>query len=164
MYLSERLAAAPRVLVVDDNADAADSLVLLLDLWGAEVRPAYHAAEALVVARAFHPDVALLDIGMPGIDGLELGRALVAEGLCTWPAVAAVTGFAHLAGRCHRLGFGAFFVKPVDAHALRDFVLGRSRPHGAPSERSSLGDLGGLTLPAQDLEEMCGRAAPPEAP
>jgi CheY-like chemotaxis protein len=63
-----------RVLVVDDNTDAADSLGLLLELNGAEVRVAYRGAEALALAAAYRPHVGFFDIDMPGMSGLELAR------------------------------------------------------------------------------------------
>src|SRR5438046_8649381 len=72
--------AAPRlplrVLAVDDNHDAADSLAILLRLLGHEVRTAYDGAQALAAAREFRPEVALLDLGLPGLDGLEMARLL----------------------------------------------------------------------------------------
>ena len=63
-----------RVLVVDDNRDAADALADLLRLCGAEVRTCYGAAEALALLSAFEPDAGVLDVHMPGIDGCELAR------------------------------------------------------------------------------------------
>ena len=93
--------AAPRrarptaqFLVVDDNRDAADSLAMLLRLQGAEVRVAYDGPSALDAARASRPDIVLLDIGMPGMDGFEIAAQLRAD--------RALAGTR--ADRAHRLG------------------------------------------------------------
>jgi CheY-like chemotaxis protein len=67
---------ALRVLIVDDNQDAADSLAVLCRLWGHTVRVAYDGAMALAVAEPFEPQVILLDIRMPGMHGLEVARRL----------------------------------------------------------------------------------------
>src|SRR5690242_5957258 len=68
-----------RVLVVDDNRDAADSLCLLAGMWGHAARAAYDGAQALETARAFRPDCLFLDIGLPGIDGYSLARQIRRE-------------------------------------------------------------------------------------
>src|SRR6185369_7558019 len=65
-----------RILVVDDNTDSAESLAQLMTILGHEVRVARDGFEALVTAEAFGPDVVLLDIGLPGIDGYEVARRL----------------------------------------------------------------------------------------
>jgi CheY-like chemotaxis protein len=68
-----------RVLVVDDNRDLAITCALLLECIGHEVQVAFDGLHALEVAREYRPDVALLDVGLPGIDGYELARRLRAE-------------------------------------------------------------------------------------
>jgi DNA-binding response OmpR family regulator len=68
------VSAARRVLVVDDNADAADSLAMLLQVRGDDVRVAYDGEEALFAEQEFMPDVLLLDIGMPKLSGYEVAR------------------------------------------------------------------------------------------
>ncbi len=65
-----------RVLVADDHWDAADTLAMLLEMWGHEVRVAYDGLSALKAGRHFRPDVALLDIHMPGMSGGEVARRL----------------------------------------------------------------------------------------
>jgi CheY-like chemotaxis protein len=65
-----------RVLVVDDNADSADSLRMVLELHGAEVRVAYDGASALTLVPEFRPTIALVDLGMPGMDGHEVARRI----------------------------------------------------------------------------------------
>ncbi|HKB00845.1 MAG TPA: response regulator [Gemmataceae bacterium] len=107
--------AGLRLLVVDDNRDAADSLAMLLGLWGHEPRVAYDGQAALRAARAEPPDAVLLDLGMPGLDGYDLAGALRPA------ALIAVTGYADPAHRerAAAAGFDHFFVKPVDLDALR---------------------------------------------
>jgi CheY-like chemotaxis protein len=106
-------ATSLRVLIVDDNADAANSLAVLVRLWGHEVRTAQDGPAALAAAPEFRPAVALLDLRMPGMDGCELGRHLRElpgqEGLL----LIAVTGYADDARRHQsaEAGFAFYFVK-----------------------------------------------------
>ena len=65
-----------RVLVVDDNQDAADSLAILLRLWGYDCRVSYEGQDALQTAWEFHPDCLILDINMPGMDGCAVARRI----------------------------------------------------------------------------------------
>ena len=65
-----------RVLVVDDNRDAADAAVMLLEMWGHEAMTAYSAAECIAVAKMFNPDIVLMDIGLPDKDGFAVKREL----------------------------------------------------------------------------------------
>jgi signal transduction histidine kinase/DNA-binding response OmpR family regulator len=105
---------AARVLVVDDNQDAAETLAIALESAGYEVRAAFDGPQALRVADSFAPDVALLDIGLPVMDGYELGAAFRDR----FPRIAlfAVTGYGALADRerAKVAGFAHHFVKPVD--------------------------------------------------
>ena len=71
-----------RILVVDDNVDAADSMAMLLRLAGQEVRVAYDGPTALLIAQVFRPHVVLLDIGMPGMDGYDVARRLARTPNC----------------------------------------------------------------------------------
>src|SRR5215211_313987 len=71
--------AALHVLVVDDNKDAADSLALLLQLWGYVVRVAYDGSSGLRAALAYQPDCLFLDVGLPDLDGCTLARQLRAQ-------------------------------------------------------------------------------------
>lgn len=66
----------PRVLVIDDNRDAADSLAILLKAWGFEARVVYSGQEGLEVAKAYRPDCVLSDIGLPELDGYHLAERL----------------------------------------------------------------------------------------
>jgi signal transduction histidine kinase/DNA-binding response OmpR family regulator len=110
-----------RVLVVDDNADSADTLAMLARLDGHEVRTAQTGAAALEVAQAFRPDVVLLDIGLPGMDGYEVARQLRAGAAGAPILLAAVTGYGQEAdrNRSRQAGFDLHLVKPVEPEVLR---------------------------------------------
>ena len=113
-------ASVRRVLVVDDNADAADSLGLLLGLEGHQVECAYTAAAALQRVTAFAPEVVLLDIGLPDIDGYEVARRLRALPGGAAMTLVAITGYGQAEDRERALasGFQTHLVKPVDLVAL----------------------------------------------
>jgi CheY-like chemotaxis protein len=105
-----------RALIVDDNVDAAASLSLLLQLGGHAICIAHNGADALKLAPEFKPDVVLLDIGMPGMDGYEVARALRGNPEVGRPVLVAVTGWG---GPEERLkskaaGFDEHLTKPVD--------------------------------------------------
>ncbi len=110
-----------RVLVVDDNVDAAVSLGMLLKLAGQEVRVAYDGPAALRQAMDFHPQLVLLDIGMPGMDGYEVCRRLRHESALTKATVVALTGWGQDEDRrrSHEAGFDHHIVKPVEPSALQ---------------------------------------------
>jgi len=116
--------AGRRVLVVDDNADAADSLRDLLALEGCEVRCAYDGSAALQVAGDFKPHLVLLDLGMPGMDGYEVLRRLRAQSAQVQgaqPVVAALTGYGRQAAertRIRHAGFDQGLTKPADPKRL----------------------------------------------
>lgn len=109
-----------RVLVVDDNEDAADLLVDALAAMGHDVRKAHDGPTALVAAAAHRPTIALLDIGLPVMDGYELGRRLRAMEGFEDVRLVAVTGYGQAADRQRSMeaGFDAHLVKPVDLEAL----------------------------------------------
>ena len=116
-----------RILVVDDCADTTDSLTMLLQLWGHETRAAREGRTALEVAAEFRPDVVLLDIGLPGMDGYEVARRLRQNGKVGRPMVIAVTGFGPDAdhGRRYHAGFDHYLLKPVDPEVLRNLLMAR---------------------------------------
>jgi len=118
----ERPTAPPRrVLVVDDNVDAADGLAMLLRLDGHDVRTVYHAEDVLEAAVTFAPDFALLDIGLPRVDGYEVARRLRAHPAAGRIRLVAITGYGQTndIARAHAAGFDAHVVKPADPEILR---------------------------------------------
>jgi PAS domain S-box-containing protein len=110
-----------RILVVDDNKDAAESLAVLASLWGHEVRTATDGPEALRIAEAFRPAVVLLDIGLPGMDGYEVARRLRQLPNLENAFVIAVTGYSQEEDRrrSREAGFDHHVVKPADADTLQ---------------------------------------------
>jgi CheY-like chemotaxis protein len=109
-----------RVLVVDDNRDAADSLAVLLRLHGHEVRVAYEGPAALAASAEFGPDLVLLDLGMPGMDGYEVARRLRQSPAFAGRVLAALTGWGQEADRMRtrEAGFDHHLVKPADPGEL----------------------------------------------
>jgi signal transduction histidine kinase len=112
--------ARRRILVADDNADAAGSLALRLELAGHEVRTAQDGLEALAVARAFQPDVILLDLGMPAMDGYETARHLRRLEWGKQARLIALTGWGQQQDRVRTAdaGFDIHLVKPVSEKDL----------------------------------------------
>ncbi len=110
-----------RILVVEDNRDAADSLRLLLELFGYEVAVAYSGPEAVEVARQFRPDVVLSDLGLPGMDGYAVATALRQHPATAAAQLIAVSGYAGEEDqrRCREAGFNQHLTKPVDPEKLR---------------------------------------------
>jgi DNA-binding response OmpR family regulator len=108
-----------RILVVDDNADAADSLGMLLQVRGDEVRVAYDGLEALELAGDFNPEVVLLDIGMPKVSGYDVARRL-REARGDTVFIIAISGWGQESDRkrARESGFDHHFTKPVDFDAL----------------------------------------------
>jgi PAS domain S-box-containing protein len=119
-----------RVLVVDDNSDAADSLGQLLELMGHVTATAYEGESAVERAKQFAADVILLDLGMPGVDGFEVCRRLRQLEFTTPPRIVAMTGWGRAEDRARTqgAGFDAHLVKPVDRTALTR-VLGEPVAH-----------------------------------
>src|ERR1051326_3985430 len=115
----------PRVLVVDDVADAANSLALLLGLWGYGAKACYGGSAALAAARTYQPQVVLLDLAMPGMDGFQVAQRLRAEPGVRPAVLIAITGYADEAcrSRAHALGFYQYLVKPVDPDAVRELLI-----------------------------------------
>jgi len=109
-----------RVLTVDDNRDSAESLRMLLEMWGHEARCAFDGEEALSVADAFEPDVVLLDIGLPGMSGYDLAARMRARGAPHPVTLIAVTGYGQDEDRRRvcAAGFDHHLVKPVDPDTL----------------------------------------------
>jgi CheY-like chemotaxis protein len=121
-----------RVLVVDDNVEAADSLASVLQLMGHETAVAYDGLGGIELAKRMKPDVVLLDLGMPTIDGLETARRLRALASLEGIRIVAVTGWGLDSDRARtrEAGFDAHLVKPVDVSTLED-VLADLTPRAA---------------------------------
>jgi PAS domain S-box-containing protein len=121
-----------RVLVVDDNQDAADSLAMLLRLAGQDVRSAYDGPSALAQAKDFQPALVFLDIGMPGMDGYETARRLRGEPGLRGVVLVAVTGWGQEEDRRRsaEAGFDCHMVKPVEPKALDGLLAGLELPKG----------------------------------
>jgi PAS domain S-box-containing protein len=111
---------AVKVMVVDDNVDAAESLAALLTLAGHEVRAVHEATQALAAPDRAAVQVFILDIGLPGMDGYDLARRLRAEASTAGALIVALTGYgqAHDRVLSKAAGFDHHFVKPVDTQAL----------------------------------------------
>ena len=109
-----------RVLVIDDNVDAADTLAALVRTLGGEVETAYDGGAGLETAERFGPDVVLLDIGMPEMDGYEACRRLRAMPVGARAFIVAITGWGQLHDRDRAIasGFDAHLTKPADPRAL----------------------------------------------
>ena len=115
-----------RVLIADDNHDAADSLAMLLSIDGYEVRTVYGGRAAVSAAETFRPDVALLDIGMPELDGYAAAREIRRQrgGVDTY--LVAITGWGQEEDKRRALeaGFATHVTKPVNPDLLRDLLRG----------------------------------------
>jgi signal transduction histidine kinase/CheY-like chemotaxis protein len=117
-------AGSRRVLVVDDNADAAASLAELLRLDGHEVREATDGREALAQADEFRPEVVLLDLGLPGLDGWEVAAALRRRASGGRALLVAISGYGRSEDRARSLaaGIDLHLVKPVEPGRIRELV------------------------------------------
>ena len=119
-----------RILVVDDNRDAADSLAMLLRATGNDIRTAYDGLEAVQVASEFRPEVVLLDIGLPKIDGHEVAQRIRKEPWGRQMCLIAVTGWSDETDRARSraAGFDHHLVKPLDTGRLAQLLgsVGRS--------------------------------------
>jgi PAS domain S-box-containing protein len=113
-----------RVLVIEDNLDVAETLAVLLEAWGHEVRSAGDGPSALAQAQAFRPEVVLVDIGLPGMDGYQVARALRRMPDLAGSRLIALTGYGQEEDRrvSRDAGFDEHCVKPVDPDALAELV------------------------------------------
>jgi signal transduction histidine kinase/ActR/RegA family two-component response regulator len=122
-------ASGRRILVVDDNRDSAESLATLLRLFGNDVRTVHDGQFAVEIAAAYGPDVVRLDIGLPGMDGLEVCRHLRAQPEGERFLIVAMTSYGREEDRrlSKEAGFNAYLIKPVDLDAitlgLKDILL-----------------------------------------
>ena len=138
-----------QVLVVEDHRDSADTLGMLLQMWGHEARVAYSGAAALDLLATYQPDVMLLDVAMPNMDGYQLVRQLRRQPCFKNTLLIAITGYADEA-HCLRgaaAGFDQYLVKPLEPETLEYLLRGAQRRlatapatglSGVPSETRSL--------------------------
>jgi PAS domain S-box-containing protein len=113
-----------RILVVDDRKDAADSLAEVLTLMGQETRVVYDGPSALSLVSEFHPHVALLDIGLPGMSGYEIAERIRTDDQLNMISLVAMTGYGQAEDRQKALeaGFDHHLIKPIDLRKLGDIL------------------------------------------
>ena len=146
---------------MDDNRDGADSLAMLLRIMGNDIRTAYDGQEAVDVAEEFRPDVVLLDIGLPKLNGYEACRRIREQPWGKDVVLIALTGWGQEEDRrrSHEAGFDHHLVKPVDPHALMKLLAGlqasrieasqrRGQPRHPAAYRHGSPRAGFLTRPA----------------
>ncbi len=130
----EPTATARRILVVDDNRDSATSLAMLLDLTGNETRTAFDGLEAVEAAAAFRPEVVLLDIGLPKLNGYEAARKIREQSWGKKMVLVALTGWGQEEDRqrSREAGFDGHMVKPMDYAALMKLLAELLPTENAP--------------------------------
>ena len=113
-----------RILIVDDHDDTARAYELLCRAWGYEARTARTAEEAMSLFGAFSPDIALVDVHLPGMSGYDFARAVRANATRARTILVAVTGRTGDKDRVEafRAGFNEFVTKPIDSDKLRGIV------------------------------------------
>lgn len=113
-----------RLLVVDDNRDAAESMSMLLEMWGHEVAYAYDGPSALRTAQQWQPHAVLLDLSLPGMDGYEVAERLRRLPQARNAVLIAITGYGQEDDRqrSRRAGIDHHLVKPVPPDALRNLI------------------------------------------
>ncbi|MDP9198979.1 MAG: PAS domain S-box protein [Pseudomonadota bacterium] len=127
-----------QVLVVDDNVDTAGSLAMLLEASGHEVRMAHDGPTALEAALNYHPNVMLLDLGLPGLNGFEVAKRLRQQPVCQNVVLVAMTGYGQEADRQRSFdaGFNHHLVKPADFGKVQEILatVSAKAPKGSPCE------------------------------
>ena len=115
---------AHRVLVVDDNVDAASMLAALVRQLGHDVVVVHDGPSALQAAQAYRPEIILLDLGMPDMNGFEVARALRERGIAPTPRIVAVTGWGKPEDerRTREAGFDMHLIKPVEESQIRQVL------------------------------------------
>jgi CheY-like chemotaxis protein len=164
---------ALRVLVVDDSADMADTMTMLLGLWGHEARAAYTGGDALAVAATFLPAVALVDLAMPGMDGYCFAEALRSLPAGREAVLIAVTGIGgeEYRRRCAETGFAYYLLKPVALEELQSILCELAAPNARemPSATHALcgraaecvSTAQALAVESRNLRSVAWRAAKP---
>ena len=124
--------APKRILLADPCRDTVESTAWLLRLWGYDVRGAGTGLETLEVALTYHPEVVLMELGLPGLDGCQVARRLRQRGSHTELLLVAVTGYGDEKNRRHsrEAGFDCHLVKPVDPVVLQGLLATSGREAG----------------------------------
>ena len=129
MRLPEEEGARPssrrrRILVIEDNADVTDFIRIQLEMWGHDVSVAHDGPSGLEAALSQRPDIALVDVGLPGMDGYELARRIRNDPPAPEIRLVAMTGYGRPEDRARALaaGFDAHLVKPVDPRQLQELL------------------------------------------
>ena len=117
-----------RMLIVDDNEDSASSMAILQRRRGHETRTAFTGPDAVAAAAEFAPEVVLLDIGLPGMDGFEVARRLRAMPALAGAFLVAMSGYGSDEDRAtaKEAGFDEYLIKPVDLDILREWLRSRA--------------------------------------
>jgi CheY-like chemotaxis protein len=125
---------------VDDNIDSATSLQLLLRMWDHEVQLAHDGLTALTAARDFRPEVILLDIGLPKLDGFQVARQVRQEDEMANVLLVAMTGYGQEEDRrrTQDAGFDHHLVKPVDLDTLQELLRAGAAPGRRERQRAVL--------------------------
>jgi signal transduction histidine kinase/DNA-binding response OmpR family regulator len=139
----------PRVLIVDDNADAADTLASLLRLTGHPVQVAYDGRAGLKLAQEFEPDAVLLDIGLPELDGYTVAARLREAEATQNALLIAVTGYGQPKDeeRSRQAGIDLHLVKPIEFHSLRPLLQSGRWPHATATHRVECSALTAVASP-----------------
>jgi len=122
----QQVSTPRRVVIVDDNEDAALSLAMVCGAWGHEVHTACGGREAIALCGQFSPEIAILDISMPGMNGYELARELRRR-FGDEVVLIALTALSQLEdkGRAREAGFNHHMVKPAELDALHELICAR---------------------------------------
>jgi CheY-like chemotaxis protein len=149
-----------RVLVIEDNVDAADTLQLLLTLEGHDVRVAYDGRTGLAIAHDFHPEIVFCDIGLPGMDGYEVARAMRKDSALEGAWLFALSGYTRPEDRerAAEAGFDAHLAKPPSLEALEHAILEHAgRRTAATARRAASSCTRGARIRPRDrgAREVC---------
>ncbi|HEX5270583.1 MAG TPA: response regulator [Gemmataceae bacterium] len=144
-----------RVLVVDDNTDAADSLCALLRVWGYDARAAYDGNAGLEAASALLPDCLFLDIGLPGLDGYALAERLRRHPVLKRAKLVALSAYSDTE-RSRAAGFDAHFVKPADPEELEALLKMWSEVLKVAKETQKIAEQSAEV--AKDTKQIIGEA------
>ena len=155
-----------RVLVVDDHVDGADSMAMLLGMWGYAARTCYSGAAALETAMTYRPWIVLLDVGMNGMDGFTVARRLRDQPGFASTTVIGMSGYGDKSHRSRALaeGFDYYLVKPVELDDLQELLSGvaSEMDDATPARLKKQDEAGSETLSFSQM--VTARFAPGNLP